>query len=85
MIRLRCSVRYAGSNSVSLAAELDLLLHLLAVSPHLSCPHTAPGHQGGFLPTGAAASLYAGQVLTLAGQFHTPPGQAQQHPVPHVV
>lgn len=59
---------YAGSASASLAAELDLLLHLLAVVPNLACSQSSTQHQPPLFPTGAAASLYAGRVLSLSGQ-----------------
>ena len=64
---LTCCVMCAGSASPSLAAELDLLLHLLAVAPNLACSQSTQ-QQPPLFPTGAAGSLYAGQVLTLSGQ-----------------
>lgn len=62
----------AGSADVSLAAELDVLLHLLAVSPQLACSAAATEQQPSLFPTGAAAALYAGHVLRLAGQPFSP-------------
>ena len=59
-------------SSVSLAAELDLLLHLIALPPGISCKSSPDAlHQQ--LPrfsTGAIAALYAAQVLSLSGGPH---------------
>lgn len=56
-------------SSVSLAAELDLLLHLIALPPGTSCQRSAntlQQQQPRFI-TGAVAALYAAQVLSLSG------------------
>lgn len=68
MLTYRCG-SLAGVSSVSLAAELDLLLHLIALpsgttyNPSLK---TLQRQQPRF-PTGAVAALYAAQVLSLSG------------------
>ena len=56
-------------SSVSLAAELDLLLHLIALPPGTTCkPPQGMMHQQRLrFPTGAVAALYAAQVLSLSG------------------
>lgn len=56
-------------SEVSLAAELDLLLHLIALPPGISCkssPDALPQQQPRFR-TGAVAAMYAAQVLSLSG------------------
>lgn len=45
---------------------MDVVLHLLTVAPQMVCSKDAS--QPALFPTGAAASLYAGQVLTMSGE-----------------
>ena len=57
-------------SSVSLAAELDLLLHLIAMPPGTTCKPSQDilQQQRPRFPTGAVAALYAAQVLSLSGE-----------------
>lgn len=59
-------------SSVSLAAELDLLLHLIALPPGTTChPSQDTLHtQHPRFTTGAVAALYAARVLSLSGGQH---------------
>lgn len=63
---------FAVISSVSLAAELDLLLHLIALPPGISCQSSADAlhQQQPTFSTGAVAVLYAAQVLSLSGTLH---------------
>ncbi|KAL3158178.1 hypothetical protein ABBQ32_011767 [Trebouxia sp. C0010 RCD-2024] len=61
-------------SSVSLAAELDLLLHLIALPPGISCQSSADAlhQQQPTFSTGAVAVLYAAQVIDQMSSKHTP-------------
>ncbi|KAA6417830.1 MAG: hypothetical protein FRX49_12186 [Trebouxia sp. A1-2] len=54
---------------VSLAAELDLLLHLLALPSAVVCAPTVPPDTQPMFASGAVAALYASTVLCLSGQL----------------
>ena len=54
---------------VSLAAELDLLLHLLALPSAVVCAASVPSGTQPMFASGAVAALYAGTVLCSSGEF----------------
>jgi len=54
---------------VSLAAELDLLLHLLALPSAVVCAASVPSGAQPMFASGAVAALYAGTVLCSSGEF----------------
>ena len=58
-------------STVSLPAELDLLLHLIALPPGTTCQRSAntPQQQQPRFISGAVAALYAAQVLSLSGRL----------------
>lgn len=55
--------------NVSLAAELDLLLHLVALPPGIDSAAGMPPDTRPMFTTGAVAALYASRVLCLSGQL----------------
>ena len=54
---------------VSLAAELDLLLHLLAVPSAVVCAASVPAGTQPMFASGAVAALYAATVLCSSGDL----------------
>ena len=54
--------------SVSLAAELDLLLHLIALPPNLVLGPPSDMSMQPMFSSGSVAALYASQVLALSGE-----------------
>lgn len=69
MWQLNQAIAFAVDWHVSLAAELDLLLHLLALPSAVVCAPTVPPDTQPMFASGAVAALYASTVLCLSGKL----------------
>lgn len=67
--QLKQAAACAVVSHVSLAAELDLLLHLLALPSAVVCAATVPSGTQPMFASGSVAALYAATVLCSSGEL----------------